>query len=461
MQEPIFARSMLSYKKHIRETFLLAYPVCLGQLGHVMVGVADSLMVGNYGGENSEIGTLSLAAASLANALIHIILVLGIGISYGATPLIAAADSKNETKEIADLLRNSILLCLITGFIISISLYFSSPLLKHFNQPENVVELAIPYFNIMVFSMFPLMIFLACKQFAEGLSDTKTAMYISIGANLLNVFLNYLFIYGNWGFKEMGLNGAGWASFIARVVMALSMGWYVYKASKFKAYHDGFKLLNFEWKKVGEIFKVGLPVGLQFTFEVSAFAIAAVMIGWISAEDLAAHQIALSLASLTYMFASGLSAAASVRVGNFYGVKNYSDLRKAGNTALIMVLAFMGTMALLFVAFNNFLPTLFNKNENVLLIASNLLLIAALFQLSDGSQVVGQGLLRGMADVKVPTIFAFVAYWIIGLPVGWLLGFKFNLGSSGIWYGLSMGLTAATILNFIRFYHKTNIHQKL
>ncbi|MFN4235514.1 MAG: MATE family efflux transporter [Bacteroidia bacterium] len=452
---------MLSYKKHIRETFLLAYPVCLGQLGHVMVGVADSLMVGNYGGENSEIGTLSLAAASLANALIHIILVLGIGISYGATPLIAAADSKNETKEIADLLRNSILLCLITGFIISISLYFSSPLLKHFNQPENVVELAIPYFNIMVFSMFPLMIFLACKQFAEGLSDTKTAMYISIGANLLNVFLNYLFIYGNWGFKEMGLNGAGWASFIARVVMALSMGWYVYKASKFKAYHDGFKLLNFEWKKVGEIFKVGLPVGLQFTFEVSAFAIAAVMIGWISAEDLAAHQIALSLASLTYMFASGLSAAASVRVGNFYGVKNYSDLRKAGNTALIMVLAFMGTMALLFVAFNNFLPTLFNKNENVLLIASNLLLIAALFQLSDGSQVVGQGLLRGMADVKVPTIFAFVAYWIIGLPVGWLLGFKFNLGSSGIWYGLSMGLTAATILNFIRFYHKTNIHQKL
>lgn len=452
---------MLSYKKHIRETFLLAYPVCLGQLGHVMVGVADSLMVGNYGGENSEIGTLSLAAASLANALIHIILVLGIGISYGATPLIAAADSKNETKEIADLLRNSILLCLITGLIISISLYFSSPLLKHFNQPENVVELAIPYFNIMVFSMFPLMIFLAFKQFAEGLSDTKTAMYISIGANLLNVFLNYLLIYGNWGFKEMGLNGAGWASFIARVVMALSMGWYVYKASKFKAYHDGFKLLNFDWKKVGEIFKVGLPVGLQFTFEVSAFAIAAVMIGWISAEDLAAHQIAISLASLTYMFASGLSAAASVRVGNFYGVKNYSDLRKAGNTALIMVLAFMGTMALLFVAFNNFLPTLFNKNEKVLLIASNLLLIAALFQLSDGSQVVGQGLLRGMADVKIPTIFAFIAYWIIGLPIGWLLGFKFNLGSSGIWYGLSMGLTTATILNFIRFYHKTNIHPKL
>lgn len=461
MQEPIFARSMLSYKKHIRETFLLAYPVCLGQLGHVMVGVADSLMVGNYGGENSEIGTLSLAAASLANALIHIILVLGIGISYGATPLIAAADSKNETKEIADLLRNSILLCLITGLIISISLYFSSPLLKHFNQPENVVELAIPYFNIMVFSMFPLMLFLAYKQFAEGLSDTKTAMYISIGANLLNVFLNYLLIYGNWGFKEMGLNGAGWASFIARVVIALCMGWYIYKASKFKAYHNGFKLLNFDWKKVGEIFKVGLPVGLQFTFEVSAFAIAAVMIGWISAEDLAAHQIAISLASLTYMFASGLSAAASVRVGNFYGVKNYSDLRKAGNTALIMVLAFMGTMALLFVAFNNFLPTLFNKNENVLLIASNLLLIAALFQLSDGSQVVGQGLLRGMADVKIPTIFAFIAYWIIGLPIGWLLGFKFNLGSSGIWYGLSMGLSTATILNFIRFYHKTNIHPKL
>lgn len=446
---------MLSYKKHFKETFQLAYPVCLGQLGHVLVGVADSLMVGNYGGENSEIGTLSLAAASLANALIHIILVLGIGISYGATPLIAAAHSKNDKNEITSLLKHSILLCLITGIIIFISLYFSSPLLHYFNQPEKVVELAIPYFNIMVFSMLPLMLFLAFKQFAEGLSDTKTAMYISIGANILNIFLNYLFIYGNWGFKEMGLNGAGWASFIARVVMVFSMGWYVYKASKFKDYRSGFSLKNYNRKKVGEIFKVGLPVGLQFTFEVSAFALAAVMIGWISAEDLAAHQIAISLASLTYMFASGLSAAASVRVGNYFGVKNFDDLRKAGNSALIMVLVFMGTMALLFVFLNSFLPTLFNKDENVIFIASNLLLIAALFQLSDGTQVVGQGLLRGMADVKIPTLFAFLAYWVIGLPVGWLLGFHLNFGSSGIWYGLSIGLTVATILNFVRFYHKS------
>lgn len=452
---------MLSYKKHFRETFLLAYPVCLGQLGHVIVGVADSLMVGNYGGEKSEIGTLSLAAASLANALIHIILVLGIGISYGATPLIAAADSKNDKSEITTLLKHSILLCLITGIIIFISLYFSSPLLHYFNQPEKVVKLAIPYFNIMVFSMLPLMLFLAFKQFAEGLSDTKTAMYISIGANLLNVFLNYLFIYGKWGVKEMGLNGAGWASFIARVVMAFSMGWYVYKAAKFKDYRSGFSFKNYNWKKVGEIFKVGLPVGLQFTFEVSAFALAAVMIGWISAEDLAAHQIAISLASLTYMFASGLSAAASVRVGNYFGVKNFFDLRRAGNTALIMVLAFMGTMALLFIMLNNFLPTLFNKNETVLIIASNLLLIAALFQISDGTQVVGQGLLRGMADVKIPTLFAFIAYWIIGLPVGWVLGFQFNLGSSGIWYGLSIGLTVATILNFIRFYNKCKFINQL
>jgi MATE family multidrug resistance protein len=446
---------MLSYRKHIKETFLLAYPVCLGQLGHVMVGVADSLMVGNYGGENSQIGTLSLAAASFANALIQIIMVLGIGISYGSTPLIAAAHSKNEKNEISELLKHSILLCLITGIIIFITLYSSSPLLKYFKQPESVVELATPYFNIMVFSMLPLMIFLAFKQFAEGLSDTQTAMYISIGGNLLNVFLNYLFIYGNWGFKEMGLNGAGWASFIARIFMAFSMGWYVYKSSRFRDFKRGFSFKNYQWKKLREIFKVGLPVGLQFAFEVSAFAIAAVMIGWISAEDLAAHQIAISLASLTYMFASGLSAAASVRVGNFYGIKNFSDLRKAGNSALIMVIAFMGTMALLFVLLNNFLPTLFNHEPTVLEIASKLILIAALFQLSDGSQVVGQGLLRGMADVKIPTLFAFLAYWILGLPIGWFLGFKLHLGSSGIWYGLSVGLTIATILNYLRFYHKS------
>jgi MATE family multidrug resistance protein len=448
---------MLSYKKHIKETFLLAYPICLGQLGHVMVGVADSLMVGNYGSENSQIGKLSLAAASFANALIQIIMVLGIGISYGSTPLIAAAHSKNEKNEISELLKHSILLCLITGIIIFITLYSFSPLLKFFKQPESVVELATPYFNIMIFSMLPLMIFLAFKQFAEGLSDTQTAMYISIGGNLLNVFLNYLFIYGNWGFKEMGLNGAGWASFIARIFMAFSMGWYVYKTSRFRDFKSGFSFNNYQWNKLREIFKVGLPVGLQFAFEVSAFTIAAVMIGWISAEDLAAHQIAISLASLTYMFASGLSAAASVRVGNFYGIKNFSELRKAGNSALIMVIAFMGTMALLFVLLNNFLPTLFNHEPTVIEIASKLILIAALFQLSDGSQVVGQGLLRGMADVKIPTIFAFIAYWILGLPIGWFLGFKLHLGSAGIWYGLSVGLTIVSILNYLRFYHKSKI----
>ncbi len=434
----------VDYIKNYKSTLLLAYPVVLSQLGHIMVGVVDTAMVG-------QIGTNEQAAVALANSLYTLVLVFGLGVSYGVTPLAAAADSSNNISENASLLKHSIIINTLLGIILFVLLVIIAPVLNLFDQKQEVVDLAIPFLNVMMLGMIPLCVFSAFKQFAEGLSNTKTAMIISVAANLLNVLLNYLLIFGHWGLPEMGLMGSCWASFIARVLMALVMFLYVYKNSYFKKYWIGFSFKNISKELTKKILAIGVPSGLQWFFEVGAFAFAVIMIGWISPKAQAAHQVALSIAAVTYMMASGLSAAASVRVGNQYGLKNIQGLRIAGFSAFIVVLVFMGLMALSFILLRNWLPTFFTKDTEVIGISSTLIIIAAFFQLSDGTQVVGLGALRGLKDVKIPTIITLIAYWVIGLPMSYVLAFKFNFGVEGVWYGLSIGLTISALLLFARF----------
>ena len=325
--------------------------------------------------------------------------------------------------------------------------------LNLFQQKQEVVDLAIPFLNVMMLGMIPLCIFSGFKQFTEGLSFTKIAMLITVGSNLLNILLNYLMIFGHWGFPKMGLMGSCWASFISRVAMAIAMFSYVYYNKPFRVYREGFRFKNISKELTKKILAIGIPSGLQWFFEVGAFAFAVIMIGWISPKAQAAHQIALSLAATTYMMASGLSAAASVRVGNQSGLKNKEGVRTAGFSAFVIVMVFMGLMATSFILLRNYLPSLFTKDADVINIASSLLVIAAFFLLSDGIQVVGLGALRGVKDVKIPTVITLIAYWVIGLPMSYVFGFKLNMGVQGIWYGLSIGLTFAAILLFLRFNH--------
>jgi MATE family multidrug resistance protein len=276
-------------------------------------------------------------------------------------------------------------------------------------------------------------------------------MLVTVGSNLLNILLNYLMIFGHWGFPKMGLMGSCWASFISRVAMAIAMFLYVYYNKHFKKYWEGFNFRNISKDLTKKILAIGIPSGLQWFFEVGAFAFAVIMIGWISPDAQASHQVALSIAASTYMMASGLSAAASVRVGNQLGLKNREGVRTAGFSAFAIVLVFMSITATCFILFKDWLPGLFTKDLNVIRIASSLLVIAAFFQLSDGIQVVGLGALRGMKDVKIPTVITLIAYWGIGLPMSYILGFKYNLGAQGVWYGLSLGLTIAAVFLFLRF----------
>jgi len=433
------------YREHYRKNIRLAFPVMLSQLGHVMVGVADSVMVG-------QVGVIPLAAASFANSIFYLFFTFGLGVSYGLTPLVAASDGEGQYRKISLYLKNSFIVNLVTGVLLSGMVLLIGQFLWAFDQPEDVVNEAGSYLIIITFSIAPFMIFQTFRQFLEGLSLTKQAMFITIGANVINVGFNYLLIFGKMGFPQMGLDGAGVATLISRVLMAITIVGYVLWKSRFKIYWRYFNFGRYSTNLIRKLVGIGVPAGLQFIFEVGAFAFAAIMMGWLGAIPLAAHQIAINLASISFMMATGISSAAMIRVGNQLGKKDINTMRKAGLSSIIMVVLFMGTFAIIFIMGKNTLPGFYVDSPTVIQLAASLLVIAAIFQISDGVQVVGMGALRGMADVKIPTFYAFLAYWGLALPLGYFFAFILDLGPRGIWYGLLIGLTASALLVSERFH---------
>ncbi|WP_417599681.1 MATE family efflux transporter [Owenweeksia hongkongensis] len=444
----------MTTKEHISKNFHLAWPVMLGQLGHVMVGLADSIMIG-------QIGTIPLAAAAFANSIFVIPMVFGMGMAFGLTTPIANADGEGRADKAGSYLRHGLALNMFVALLIFLILLGFSQITHLLGQEPEVVSLSGSYLMIITSSIFPFMLFLTFKQFAEGLSLTRFAMVASILANLLNVLFNYILIYGHWGFPALGLDGAGIATLTSRIIMAAMMYLYVFKGKQFKSYLQHYKHIEWKRKQFRKITQVGVPSGLQYIFEVSAFAIAAVIVGQISAEALAAHQIAISLASLSYMMATGLGAAAAVRVGNQLGKRDYPTLRAAARTTFAMTLVFMAACGFLFFFGRNMFPLFYTDDLYVAGIASQLLIIAVVFQLSDGVQVVALGALRGMSDTIIPTFISFFSYWGMGLLPAYFMGITLDMGPQGVWYGLALGLTVASILLYWRFEHKVKqlIHE--
>ncbi|MEB2780627.1 MATE family efflux transporter [Algoriphagus sp. C2-6-M1] len=434
----------MTIKNHFNITFNLAFPVVLSQLGQVSVGVADSMMVG-------RLGAVPLAAASLGNSIFFVLLMFGMGISMGITPLVSVADGKGKFKRIGHLFQHGLWINIATALLLTVVIISLSQGLYFLNQPEEVVTLTIPYLFIITASLFPFMIFQSFKQLAEGISQTKQAMYVTIFCNLVNVFLNWVLIYGHLGAPEMGLNGAGLATLISRIMMPFMMGWYVMHSQRYSIYKLQLGLGKLRFLLLNRILKIGVPTGFQYIFEVSAFSAAAIMMGWIGVNALAAHQIAINLASISYMMVSGLSTAGMIRVSNQIGKNNFKAMREAGMVVFGMALVFMAITGLLFIVMRAYLPTLYIENEEVVALAASLLIIAGMFQLSDGIQVAGLGVLRGLEDVKFPTVITLVAYWVIGLPLGYFLAFELEMAEKGIWYGLLIGLSITAVVLFYRF----------
>lgn len=418
----------------------------ISQLGHTLVHTADSIIVGHFA------GTIPLAAVSLVHGMFTIVMVVGMGISYGLTPLIAQQNGQRNFNECGRLFINSLLINLIMGLVLYSLIRFGLfRIIDSLNQSPEVVLQAKPYLALLGLSIIPLMIFNTFKQFAEGLGFTKQAMMISIWGNAINIILGVIFVKGMFGFTSMGIQGVGLSTLIDRILMSIVMGLYIYRSRHFKIYIKDITLKSLSWIKSLQILKIGTPVAMQYTFEVSAFSGAAILIGTIGAIPQAAHQIAINLASATYMMASGISSAATIKTGNNFGSKDVNQLRLSAISSYHIVLAFMSVTATIFIVLNSYLPWMFTEDQPVIIVASHLLIIAGFFQLFDGAQVVGLGILRGMGDVNVPTFITFIAYWVVGLPVGYYLGIIQGLGANGIWYGLTLGLLFSALLIFIRF----------
>jgi MATE family multidrug resistance protein len=447
------------YTKEFSYNWKLASPVMLGMLGHTFVSFVDNIMVG-------QLGTAELAAVSLGNSFMFVAMSIGIGFSTAITPLIAEADSSNNFSKAKSTFKHGLFLCTIIGISMFLLLYFSKSILhsNFLDQPKEVVALAIPYLDLVAFSLIPLIIFQAFKQFSDGLSMTKYPMYATIIANIVNIILNYIFIFGKFGLPAYGIIGAAYGTLISRFIMVIYLWFLLANKERSKRFVTNIKILVLESTMLKKITSLGAPSAMQMFFEIVIFTAAIWLSGLLGKNPQAANQIALNLSSMTFMVAMGLGVAAMIRVGNQKGLLKFKELRRIAFSIFFFAVILAVAFAILFLIFRFQLPKIYvdlsdvsnlNDSIEVVNIAAKLLLIAAIFQISDSVQVVFLGALRGLQDVNIPTLITFVSYWIIGFPISYFLGKENILGSVGIWIGLLAGLSSASILLYLRFNYLT------
>jgi len=429
----------------VYKTIWLAIPIIMGELAQMSLHLIDTAMVG-------AISYKHLAAAALVMTAANIPFVIGIGMTISVSQLVSMANGRRDNQLISHYLFNGFLLCTVFALLISGGLVFGRNILKHLDQDPEVVRLALPFMTLVGLSVIPMLLFMTLKQFTDGLEYTKTAMMLSIAAMPVNIFLNWLLIYGHLGFPRLELVGAGWATLITRTLIFIVLALIVLKHRTFSRF---IAVRENQWKysikTIRDLLRIGIPSSMQLGVEVCAFAVSGIIIGTLGAVSQAAHQIALSCAAFTFMVSMGLSQAGSIRVSNAYGRGHWKKIAVIGKTTLMTALLYGSFCGICFCVFRNQLPLIFNENAEVVHLSSLLLLFAAVFQISDATQATGAGLLRGIKDVKVPTALITIAYWVIGLPVGWLFAFRYHMGAAGMWLGLIIGLTLASVFLIIRF----------
>jgi MATE family multidrug resistance protein len=437
-----------TYRPDFRANLRLAWPIIAGQVGQVTVHIADNIMVG-------RLGSIELAAISLGVAIYTVFLVLGLGISFALPPLVAEADGQQDRQHVASYFKHSLVANLVFAVFNIACVEACIPFLGILGQEPQVVELMIPYLRFCTYSMIPFMLFQTFRSLSDGLSKTIPAMVATLVGNALNIGLNYLLIFGKAGLPAMGVAGAGLSTFIARICMFIVIVLLLSKMPRVWQHIKPIMSIALHKDVFRKIFNLGVPTSLQMAFEILVFSGSTVMMGIIASEAQAAHQIALNLITVSFMFCYGLSVAATIRVGNALGAGDMPAVRRAGFSTIFQAGAFMIFSAILFILGRHFLPTIYINDPVVVDTASTLLVLAALFQLSDGVQVAAIGTLRGLQDVRYPTVVTFIAYILIGFSVAYVTAFPMGLGPSGIWIGLLTGLTISAVFNTCRFHRLT------
>ncbi len=432
------------HSHHYKALFKLGMPIVIGQLGMIVLGFADTLMIGHH-------STEELGAASFVNNMFNLVIIFATGFSYGLTPIVGSLFGKGEKEAVGCTLKNSLLANGAIAILLTTLMGILYLNIHRLGQPVELLPLMRPYYIVLLISLIFVMFFNAFKQFADGITDTRTAMWLLIGGNALNILSNWVLIYGHLGFPEMGLLGAGIATLTSRILMFVVFAVIFFSAKRYRAYKTGFQNGRLNQKDFMELNKLGWPVALQMGMETASFSLATIMVGWLGAIALAAHQVMLTIGQLGYMMYYGMAAAVAVRVSNFHGQKNTEGVHHSASAGfhIILIMAIVISVPLLLL--RNEIGGWFTDNGEVTLMVASLIGPFIIYQFGDGMQCTYSNALRGIADVKPVMYIAFIAYFLISLPAGYLFGFVFDWGLTGIWLSFPFGLTSAGLMFYQRF----------
>ena len=442
--------SFAKYREHYSATLKLALPIVISQLGHIFVQFADNVMVGQFGGDNP----LPLAAVAFGVSTSFLFFVTGQGLTLGLTPLIGELYAQGDRLRSASYLKHAILLFSLLGALFVALQLASQPLLYRMGQPVEVVDAAMPYFRMMACSIFPVMLFSAFKNFLDGVGNTVVPMVIMMFCNILNIGLNWIFIYGKFGMPEMGVEGAGLATLISRTLMPLlGIGYFVLR-SRYRSYTSLMPSVKFGMADNLSLLKMGAPIAMQIFLESAAFVITGVMMGWFDAIAISSNQIAMTLGNAAFMIVVAVGTAVTIRVSHCYGARDVERMSLTSKASIHLVLLWDSFAALIFVLFNHLIPQLFTTNAEVIELASQMLLMVALYQIFDALQCAGVGIMRGIQDVKIISWISFLAYILLNIPIGYLCGFVLDMGPCGLFLGYLFGLGSAALLYLLRVRRK-------
>lgn len=430
------------YLSKVGELARLALPVMLAQLGYIAVQVADTAMVGGYGGADAT----PLAAVSFGTLISWIFLFLCVGLTIGLTPVIGELFVQGEKQKMSNYLQSSLLLYPLIGLLCMGIQIVTEPLLYHLDQPAEVVDMALPYYRLMAYGLPFVMVYGAIKQFLEGVGNTKSAMIVAVTTNVINVVLNYVLIFGKCGFEPMGAYGAGLATLISRIINPLLLGAYFVCSKKYREYISLFTRKVEYLRNSIKLIKLGFPIAGQMVLEALAFIFTGVMMGWFGTEAISANQIGNTYGNCTFMLVLSLGSATTICVSHAFGRRSIDELSKVVRSALFMAVVWGAMVLTIFASLRNYMPLLFTENEEVILLSSQIIVLYAAFQISDAIQCILVGILRGLQQVKSIAVVAFVAYIVINIPVGYFVAFKLGMGAAGLIVGYIVGLTTAAIL---------------